>query len=311
MRARLAVDRRRVCAVPQITVHVDRAHGRHGFDLDGVVPDSRAGPLLFNLLSPVLFAGLMLGCKALEQGEELELGHLFAGFQNNATALVTIGGVYLVGSIVILGAVWATAGGSMLQTVMQKSPADIQMIAGAVRSMALALLVGFALYLPLLMRSGLRPSSSSSMHETDRCHETVACRMLTNWLAFLVYGAIFLVLWFVASIPLFWVWWCCCRSCSVRFTRATRTSSGPVARNPIRRQSLSALRARPGAVPSSRTTASGWRELRVCQHQPFQTRLAKVDLHARLGTLPSAPTITPAPNFGCTTLCPTRQASED
>jgi uncharacterized membrane protein len=162
------------------------------------------GPLLFNLLSPVLFAGLMLGCKALEQGEELELGHLFAGFQNNATALVTIGGVYLVGSIVILGAVWATAGGSMLQTVMQKSPADIQMIAGAVRSMALALLVGFALYLPLLMLIWFAPILVviNGMKPVDAMKTSLAA-CLTNWLAFLVYGAIFLVLWFVASIPLF------------------------------------------------------------------------------------------------------------
>ena len=162
------------------------------------------GPLLFNLLSPVLFAGLMLGCKALERGEELEFAHLFAGFQNNATALVTIGGVYLVGSIIILGAVWATAGGSTLQTVMQKGPADIQMVAGAIRSIALALLVGFALYLPLLMliwfapilvvMNGMKPVEAMKL-------SLAAC--LTNWLAFLVYGAIFMVLWIVASIPLF------------------------------------------------------------------------------------------------------------
>lgn len=162
------------------------------------------GPLLFNLLSPVLFAGLMLGCKALERGEELELAHLFAGFQNNATALVTIGGVYLVGSIIILGAVWVTSGGSMLQAVMQKGPGDIQLIAGAVRSLAFALLVGLALYLPLIMLIWFAPLLVviDGMKPVDAMKRSLAA-CLTNWLAFLVYGAIFLVLWFVAAIPLF------------------------------------------------------------------------------------------------------------
>ncbi|OGA53597.1 MAG: hypothetical protein A3G24_15765 [Betaproteobacteria bacterium RIFCSPLOWO2_12_FULL_62_13] len=162
------------------------------------------GPLLFNLLSPVFFAGLMIGCKAVDGGEPLELSHLFAGFQKNATALVTIGGFYLVGTIVIVGIIFMTAGSTMLPTVMQKSPADLEMLAGALRSMALALLIGFALYVPLIMLiwfapllvvfDNLKPSEAMKLSFS-------ACLM--NWLAFLVYGAIVLVLWFIASIPLF------------------------------------------------------------------------------------------------------------
>jgi uncharacterized membrane protein len=162
------------------------------------------GPLLFNLLSPVFFAGLMIGCKSVEAGEELELAHLFAGFKEHATALVTIGGVYLVGTIVIVGIVFVTSGGSMLSTVMQQSPSDIQMLAGALRSMALALLVALALYLPLVMLiwfapllvvfHGMKPFEAMKL-------SLAACLM--NWLTFLVYGVIVLVLWFVASIPLF------------------------------------------------------------------------------------------------------------
>ncbi len=162
------------------------------------------GPLLFTLLSPVLFAGLMIGCKAVETGEELQFSHLFAGFQKNATALVTIGGIYLVGTIVIVGLIFAASGGAMLSTVLQKSPSDLQMLAGALRSMALALLVGFALYIPLLMLIWFAPllvvfhnlSPAAAMKLSF-----AACLM--NWLPFLVYGAVVLVLWFIASIPLF------------------------------------------------------------------------------------------------------------
>ena len=162
------------------------------------------GPLLFNLLSPVLFAGLMIGCKAVENGEELELPHLFAGYRKNPTALVTIGGVYLVGTIVVVGVIFMTAGGSMLPAVLDKSSGDVQEVAAAMRSMALALTVGFALYLPLLMLIWCAPLLVvfHDLTPLEAMKQSLfAC--LSNWLAFLVYGVIILVLWFIASIPLF------------------------------------------------------------------------------------------------------------
>lgn len=161
------------------------------------------GPLLFSLLSPVLFAGLMLGCSALDQGEELELGHLFAGFQKNATALVTIGGVYLVGSIIILGIVLLTSGGSMLQVIAQKGAADTNLMTGAMRSLALPLLIGLALHVPLLMLIWFAPIlvAIDGMKPIDAMKRSLAA-CLTHWLAFLVYGAIMLVLSIIAAIPL-------------------------------------------------------------------------------------------------------------
>jgi uncharacterized membrane protein len=162
------------------------------------------GPLLFNLLSPVLFAGLMIGCKAADSGEDLELAHLFAGFRKNPAALVTVGGVYLVGTIVVVGIIIIMAGGSMLPTVLQKSPGDMQMLAAALRSMALALTFGFALYLPLLMLIWFAPLlvvfHDLSPVEAMKLSFS-AC--VANWLPFLVYGVIILGLWFIASIPLF------------------------------------------------------------------------------------------------------------
>lgn len=161
------------------------------------------GPLLFNLLSPVLFAGLMLGCRAVDNGEELELAHLFAGFQVNAVSLVTIGGVYLVGTIVVIGIVFLTAGGAMLPTVMQKSPGDMQMMAGALRSMALALTIGLVIYAPLLMMIWFAPLLVvfENKKPVDAMKLSFAA-CLANWLAFLVYGLAVMVLWFAASIPL-------------------------------------------------------------------------------------------------------------
>lgn len=160
------------------------------------------GPLLFTLLSPLLFAGLMIGCRALENGGPLEIAHLFAGFKQQAAPLVTVGGVYLVGTVIVVGTVLVIAGGSMLPAALSKPGTDIETIRAAVRSMALALAVGAAVYLPLLMLiwfapllvvfNGLAPVAAMKL-------SFAAC--VRNMLPFMVYGAAILLLWLVLSLP--------------------------------------------------------------------------------------------------------------
>jgi uncharacterized membrane protein len=161
------------------------------------------GPLLFNLLSPVLFAGLMLGCRAVEKGDELDISYLFAGFRGHASPLVTIGGIYLVGTIVIVGLILMTAGGSMLPTVLGKTPTDLQTLGAALRAMALALTVGFAFYIPLIMLIWFAPLlvvfHNLPVAEAMKL-SFAACAK--NMLPFLIYGLALLVLWVIASIPL-------------------------------------------------------------------------------------------------------------
>jgi uncharacterized membrane protein len=159
------------------------------------------GPLLFNLLSPVFFAGLMIGCRAVDENRELEIAHLFAGFRY-AGPLVTVGGVYLVGTIVVIGIVVLLTGSAALSGVLSKSTADVEAMATALRSMALAFAIGAAVYIPLLMMiwfapllvvfNGLPPVEAMKL-------SFAAC--LKNMLPFLVYGVVILVLWFIASIP--------------------------------------------------------------------------------------------------------------
>jgi hypothetical protein len=160
------------------------------------------GPLLFNLLSPALFAGLMIGCRALEQGAQLEFAHLFAGFRRHAAPLVTVGGVYLVGTVIAIGIVIVIAGGSMLPAVLAKPGADIETLRAAARSMMLAFAVGAAAYLPVLMLvwfapmlvvfGGAAPVAAMKL-------SFVAC--VGNTVPFLVYGAAMLLALFVLSLP--------------------------------------------------------------------------------------------------------------
>lgn len=162
------------------------------------------GPLLFNLLSPVFFAGFMIGCRELDQGRDLELTHLASGFRAQvATPLVTVGGVYLVGMIVILGLIFVTAGGSMLPTALAGKSTDTAAFMAAVRGLALALIVAFAVYIPLLMAVWFAPLlvafHGMAALPAMKLSFTACAR---NFPAFAVYGFVIMVLWFLASIPL-------------------------------------------------------------------------------------------------------------
>ncbi|HEX5338605.1 MAG TPA: BPSS1780 family membrane protein, partial [Gallionella sp.] len=61
------------------------------------------GEPLASLLLPALLVGLMAGCRALEQGDDLELAHLFSGFQQHTAQLITLGGIALVAQLLIFG----------------------------------------------------------------------------------------------------------------------------------------------------------------------------------------------------------------
>jgi len=161
------------------------------------------GTLLFSLFTPVFFAGLMVGCRAVENGEALEIRHLFAGFKQQTAPLVTIGGVYLVGTVVVMGIVLLAAGGSMLPTVLSKGAGvDIETLRAAASSLALAFAAGAVVYLPLLMLiwfapllvvfNALAPVAAMKL-------SFAAC--VRNMLPFVVYGAAVVLMWLVLSLP--------------------------------------------------------------------------------------------------------------
>ena len=160
------------------------------------------GPLLFNLMLPVLSGGLMLGCRATEEGKELEIVHLIAAFRTHATPLVTVGGVQLVGTMLILMAVMATASGATALTMGAKPP-DMETMMTTIRSMAVPIILGSALYVLLMMLlwyapvlvvfRNIAPVPAMKL-SFDACWR--------NMMPFTVYGLALGVLWLIASIPL-------------------------------------------------------------------------------------------------------------
>src|SRR5258706_6461449 len=56
---------------------------------------SVVGELLFAAIYPALSAGFMLGCQAIERGEELEFAHIVAGFRQPRAQLLKLGAITL------------------------------------------------------------------------------------------------------------------------------------------------------------------------------------------------------------------------
>lgn len=114
------------------------------------------GPLLVVLLLPVLMAGYMRVCRALEEEEEVELAHLLAGFQKGAARLVALGGFTILG-LLFTSAAMIFIGGEALTTLSEnvQTANDPQMLMTAMwtagSGVAFSLLVGFTLLLVLML----------------------------------------------------------------------------------------------------------------------------------------------------------------
>ncbi len=136
------------------------------------------------LLTQVFMGGLMLGCRALDHGESLEIGHLFAGFKQNTGDLVVLGVLTIVGWIVaLIPAMLIAGGGAFMAMMMGGNPG---MNVGAMGYMAL----WFAPSLIVFNNSKPIDAMKASFF---------AC--LKNIVPFLLYGVIMLVLCFIAAIP--------------------------------------------------------------------------------------------------------------
>lgn len=114
------------------------------------------GPLLAIMLMPILMAGYMRVCRALEEEEEVELPHLFEGFKKHTPRLVALGGFSVLGMIAASAAM-VFIGGDALSTLLDglKSTSDPQMLVDAMwtagSGVAFSLLIGFSLVCVLML----------------------------------------------------------------------------------------------------------------------------------------------------------------
>ncbi len=165
------------------------------------------GSLVITLASPVILAGLMLGCAAQEHGDDFEISHLFAGFSSSVGQLVLVGLLYLVGFIAIAFVLAMVSGGVMVgmlggMDAMQHADPDALQSAMGVGSVVLFILVAFGLSIPLMMAYWFAPA----LIAMEGMSALAAMKLsfsgcLRNILPFLLYGVIALVLFVIGAIP--------------------------------------------------------------------------------------------------------------
>jgi len=114
------------------------------------------GPMLAVMLMPVLLAGYMRICRALEENEEVELTHLFSGFKQHAASLVALGAFLMLG-LLFASAVMVYVGGEPFTKLMEEVHATdnpqvlMDAITTAGSGVAFAILFGFTLVLLLVV----------------------------------------------------------------------------------------------------------------------------------------------------------------
>src|SRR5436853_874238 len=113
------------------------------------------GSILSMVLGPVFAAGLMIGCRTLEEGGELEFRHLFAGFQTRTGTLIGVGLLYLAAMIAIVLVVGAITGASMFAFFIGSAAPSV---GAAFTTLALAMLIMLVLMVPLAIAICFAPA---------------------------------------------------------------------------------------------------------------------------------------------------------
>jgi uncharacterized membrane protein len=171
------------------------------------------------LLFPIFAGGLMLGCRAVDRGEPLTVGHLFAGFSTRTGPLFILGLIYtaiaIAIALVVFGLLLVFFGAAIVSSLWHLQ--DLQEIAdpwaavSMLGSLGLAILVGLLvfllLYLPLVMAIWFAPAlvvlRGVAPLEAMRLSFNGCMR---NIVPFLLYGVVGVGLSIVATIPLLLGW---------------------------------------------------------------------------------------------------------
>jgi hypothetical protein len=166
------------------------------------------GSLASALISPILLGGLMLAAHGQRSGRPMRPASIFDAFAQYGGRLATVGALYLVGTVVVtilLGILMAAVIGGMMgidpAQLEQQDPAMLMDLMGP--TILLLLLGVLALTLPLVMAYWFAPALVvlNGMTAVEAMKASLrGC--LKNILPFLVYGLAWMLIGFLALIPM-------------------------------------------------------------------------------------------------------------
>ncbi|CAN5193596.1 hypothetical protein BH09PSE6_BH09PSE6_05350 [soil metagenome] len=163
------------------------------------------GPLALALVTPVFMAGMLLGCDAINRGEELEVGHLFAGFKTEAGNLMIIGAIMLGLQIAVMivmavvGMVFGVGLGAMLGGGSHSGIGA----AGAFGGVIVILLLIVVLYVPINAALYFAPALVVFNKVAPvEAMKTSLMAVFRNIVPFIVFAVVTMVAGVVAAIPI-------------------------------------------------------------------------------------------------------------
>ena len=157
------------------------------------------GSIAFGIATPVIQAGLMVGCDAMRRGEPLKFDHLFAGFERNPLRLLLLGGISMLAGIVMLGIGAAIVGVDSVTAMLSGVPPAPDKVIDLMLRLSLALLVAAALSVPVLMAMWFAlPLIALRGVQVGAALSASFTGCLKNVLPFLVWSVAFLV---IALVP--------------------------------------------------------------------------------------------------------------
>ena len=161
------------------------------------------GPFLWQVLTAVIAGGLVLGCWSLEEGGDLELAHLFAGFRRNFAGLALVGLIYAVGVIALLMIFAVFVGLSILPALMS---GDSAAAFAAMAAVGGGLLAGTLVVTVLSLALGASMWFAPALVVMHNVAPVAAMKaslfaVLRNWLPALIFAVVMFVLAVIAAIP--------------------------------------------------------------------------------------------------------------
>lgn len=166
------------------------------------------GSVATTLLTPVFAGGVFVGCRALDRGGGLTVGHLFASFSDRLGPLIVVGVVYLIGSfvivLVVVACMIATIGVGGFTALLSGDPfqASWTLLTSVGLGALLALLFGMLLGIPLLMAYWYAPALVVFRNDEPLAAMKASFKAcLVNMMPMLVYSLLGLVFAIAATIP--------------------------------------------------------------------------------------------------------------
>ena len=157
------------------------------------------GQLLACLLTPVLMAGSLFMCHRASTEGNCTLQDLAAGFKNRTNALMLLGLLLVVATLLVHVIIFLLLGSSIASALVMPNIVGLGMLLGG---SLLALLLSSVMVVPLTMALWFAPALVffNDMAPFDACKASFnAC--LKNILPFLILGLVLFVLSFIAALP--------------------------------------------------------------------------------------------------------------